>query len=379
MSAESDQAKLDEFAQSFKSNLLDMTAPLDVETTPEEKGLESFETAKPYPEDSASSASMTAQDAQDAQEQADKKKHRRGNRAPTSVDPSVLYDLASTNQALNQRLEYDHHFYQNELGRLQAEVDAKERKARELEQNALKVKEDYLVKALASAKAEGDYETEAQIQRSLSAIHAELSTVGLKDAQFHSQGQPYYERYSPPPPVIEAPPPPLRNEYVDWLEANPWFSPDSPEYNPELAEEVMGYAKELNKHLQIRGMSNTIDTADYYRTLDQIIQNKYDLQEDTGERMSQIPSSKQSSRVAPVHRQASLSTDRISVNGKRPIYLDADEREIALSRKKTHSNGTPYTPHELLQYHAQLKARLDEHDKAYGIKPNHYKTTLRFG
>lgn len=374
MSQETDEAKLNAFTDSLKANLLgDVSIPIEV--SEEKKALGEFESAQPFSETRTLEKKEEAPpNPQKAQEEADRLRFRRGYRKP-SLDDSYVQELALSKRALEERLEYNAQFHQAELARLQAEVAKKEKIAQELEDHALKVKEEYLVSGLIQAKEAGNYAAEAKIQKALSAVHADLSTSDLRYKAQSQKDQSYAQPYNPPPPPQIEQQAPRRPEFEAWLESNPWFEPESPDYNPELVQEVMGHAANLNKHLQIRGLSEHIDSAEYYKVLDTFMKQKYDLrdQEDPQE------TRRTASLVAPVQRQASPPSGHVSVTGKSAIYLDADQREIALARKKTHANGTPYTPHELLQYHAQLVSRLQEHDKVYGIQPNQYKTTLKFG
>lgn len=372
-----DQQKLQDFESGMKQTLfeagsIDGTTPVEVST--EESGLNTFESAEPYREEKLTSS----EDAQAAQEKADKVRYKRGSRL--GALNNQISELMHANQELSQKLDYNTKFFSQELDRVAREKEREAKKAHEIEKHSLKVKKDYLINALVEAKEVGDYKAEAKIQDSLMKLQVDLSTADLRAPQREDPSA-YVERYRPP--VVEKAAP-LRAEYAEWLENNPWFSEDSPHYNADLAREAIDGARELNKYLQLNKMTHLIDTADYYEALDDLVKSKYNVASqseriDDEELIEDMPRNKTARIVAPVNRSGQGTADRIPVSGGGTVYLSADEKEMALSRKKTHANGTPYSEKELLQYQAQLLQKLAIHDKQYGIPNNPHKTTLRFG
>ncbi len=374
-----DQQKLQDFENGMKQTLFEAGSIDDKSTGeqfPEESGLNTFESAEPYREEKLTSS----EDAQVAQEKADKIRYKRGSRL--GALNNQISELMHANQELSQKLDYNTQFFSQELERVAKEKDREAKKAHEIEKHSLQVKKDYLVNALIEAKEVGDYKAEAKIQESLMKLQVDLSTADLRIPARESPTA-YVERYKPP--VVEKATP-LRAEYAEWLESNPWFSKDSPHYNPDLAQEAIDGARELNKYLQLNKLTHMIDTKDYYEAIDDLVKSKYNVsKESPGERMDDeelpedMPRNKTARMVAPVNRLGQGTADRVPVSGGGTVYLSADEKEMALSRKKTHPNGTPYSDKELLQYQAQLLQKLAIHDKQYGIPNNPHKTTLRFG
>lgn len=373
-----DQQKLQDFETGMKQTLfeagaLDGSTP--VEVSAEENALGNFESAEPY-----KGESLSSDEAQVAQEKADKVRYKRGSRL--GALNNQISELMHANQELAQKLDYNTKFFSEELERVAREKDREARKAHEIEKHSLKVKKDYLVNALIEAKEVGDYKAEAKIQESLMKLQVDLSTADLR-APSRANPSAYVERYNPPAVEKSAP---IREEYAEWLDNNPWFSKDSPHYNPDLAQEAIDGARELNKYLQLNQMTHMIDTKDYYDALDDLVKSKYNINESRGNRVNDdeeiledFPRNKAARVVAPVNRSGQGTADRIPVSGGATVYLSAEEKEMALAQKKTHPNGTPYSEKELLQHRAQLKQRLAEHDKQYGIPNNPHKTTLRFG
>jgi len=63
----------------------------------------------------------------------------------------------------------------------------------------------------------------------------------------------------------------LNEETTDWLESNPWMSPDSDEFDPDLADEVIQYATALDKRLMRTGQQDKIMSREYYDNINRYI------------------------------------------------------------------------------------------------------------
>lgn len=369
-----DQQKLQDFESGMKQTLFEGGSLDNKESSPEESALEKFESAEPY--DTNATESLSSDEAQIQQEKADKVRYKRGSRL--GALNNQIAELMHANKELTQKLEYNTEFFTKEISRVAEEKERAAKKAYEVEKHSLNVKKDYLINALIEAKEVGDYKAEAKIQESLMKLQVDLSTADLRAPQKEDPSA-FAERYRPP--VIEKEKP-LRAEYAEWLEENPWFEKTSPHYNADLAQEAIDAARELNKHLQLNKMTHLIDTAEYYKSIDEIVKSKYqvnrDSDDDNHDEVISAPRNK-AGRVAPVSRMSEGTSEKISTGSGNYILLTQEEREMALAQKKTHPNGVPYSERELLQHRAQLKQRLAEHDKIYGISNNPHKTTLKFG
>lgn len=68
----------------------------------------------------------------------------------------------------------------------------------------------------------------------------------------------------------------LNEEAQQWIRHNPWFNENSPDYDPDMADEVKNYMQAVNRRLIRTGQQNKYCSPNYFNEIDNYIQKNFD-------------------------------------------------------------------------------------------------------
>ena len=184
---------------------------------------------------------------------------------------------------------------------------------------------------LADAHTLGDYQAIADATEEVSRLAADLSAVKVYASQPQAR-QPQVQQQPQAAPQVKVEP-----RTQAWIEQNPWFTPNSPEYEPELAVDAQAFAKKLEIRLQREGRHSEIGGQDYFRQIDEYMAKAYpdvfELEPAPAQR--KMPAMKASQEVAAASRQSPAAAPAKKGN---IIKLTAQEKEMA---ERFHPNLPP--------------------------------------
>ena len=108
---------------------------------------------------------------------------------------------------------------------------------------------------------------------------------------------------------------PVNENLVNWIHKTPWANPNKKEFNQRMVNDVDAYSVILNNKLIDSGKEHLIGTANYFKTIDKYVENRYFK--------NKSPSlNKSSHNVAPVKASS----------GSEPVQrysLTQDQRKMA--------------------------------------------------
>lgn len=105
----------------------------------------------------------------------------------------------------------------------------------------------------------------------------------------------------------------INENMQEWLEENPWIVPSSPEYDADMAEEVVAYAKALDRRYARNGMSNKIASPEYFNEVNNYIQEQFYGQKPQ-ERTRNISMKPVNNNVAPVGRTSKQAAKTVRLS-----------------------------------------------------------------
>lgn len=134
----------------------------------------------------------------------------------------------------------------------------------------------------------------------------------------------------------------------NWLDSNrEWFDSESEDFDEEKAGDVADFARNLERKLAQQGRAEEVQTASYYRRINEYIKENWsdsEIAEDVA------PVKKTFNRgnggAAPVISRAP-NTQRS--NAKKEIKMSVAERNLAVSLNLRHPNGVDYTDAEKIK------------------------------
>jgi hypothetical protein len=196
--------------------------------------------------------------------------------------------LAQESQAKDQTL-YSLQVQLAERERLIAEKDQalrqKEAETHKVFENNLEIEERSIIENLKRAKIEGDIDAEVKYEQDLARVKANQSSFDIykhqnqiNQAQQQEDDTVFYPELNPyqqPQPYIAAPE--LPEALGEFLDRNPWCNPQSPHFNPALANEAEQLAGEFKNYLDIHQQSELSYTPDFYSSIENAMRAQYAL------------------------------------------------------------------------------------------------------
>jgi hypothetical protein len=137
---------------------------------------------------------------------------------------------------------------------------------------------------------------------------------------------------------------------------NPWFRPNTPEFDLDMHTAAVNYGAILDTQLRRQGREDEIGTAGYYKQVAEFVRKQFpddDADEDVPPpvRRSGLPKMNRDEGVLPARSESMPNGDGRPVTPER-IRLSADEQEFARSMAEqgapgyVHPDGRHFTPQE---------------------------------
>jgi hypothetical protein len=140
----------------------------------------------------------------------------------------------------------------------------------------------------------------------------------------------------------------------DWIEKNPWFQPQSPDFDPEMHEEATQYARRIERRFKAEGRADEIGSASYFKEIDKHMRAEFaDAIPDRSAPKKATPKMKRDNSVAPVARSGGSDTP---AKRTAKVVLSAADRQFARNMAASGAykkpNGQRMTDAEAERYHA---------------------------
>ena len=147
----------------------------------------------------------------------------------------------------------------------------------------------------------------------------------------------------------------------DWIEKNPWFQPQSSDFDAEMHEEATIFARRLERRFKADGRADEIGSASYFKEIDKHMRAEFaDAIPDRSAPKKATPKMKRENTVAPVVRSggSDIPTKRTAKVSLSPAERQF-ARNMAASGAYKKPNGQRMTDAEAERYHAafMLKQR----------------------
>jgi hypothetical protein len=147
----------------------------------------------------------------------------------------------------------------------------------------------------------------------------------------------------------------------DWIEKNPWFQPQSSDFDAEMHEEATIFARRLERRFKADGRADEIGSSSYFKEIDKHMRAEFaDAIPDRSAPKKATPKMKRENTVAPVARSG--GSDSPTKRTAKIVMSAADRqfaRNMAASGAYKKPNGQRMTDAEAERYHAafMLKQR----------------------
>lgn len=307
--------------------------------------------------------SETPQD--EVQEQIADQKPKKTSRRKVEYFRDRLDQLTFENnvkQAQNQDLLARVQEQERLLAEKQYQLEQNEQHKNAYYENNLQTREVSILNELKMAKEEGDVDKEIALSKALAQVAAEQSTYGFYKSQL--KAQPPQSDYDDSSESTFYPVPTVNNNYDEpendaldsWLEKNQWADPNSSHFSPRLRQEANALSTELDEMLRYNGSSHMIGTPEYFESLDNLMSERYAIQDAPAK---QPTSNNSQYNVAPVSRNGSSMADQyISKNPnntRQSMSLTEDEYKIARNLQIKLPNGRYATGDEAVRRYAEAK------------------------
>lgn len=274
--------------------------------------------------------------------------------------------------AQNKELAAKVRYQEDLLAETQLRLQENEKSKNEYYESNLNTREQSILTELKSAKEDGDIDKEVMLSKALADVSSAKSTYDLYKAQqqFQPQQQPiniepnYGQQQSSEQtyPDYEQP---ENEELTNWYENNPWADPNTPEFSPRLRQEVDAIAAEFEETLKYNRMSHLIGTAEYFDSINNIMNSKYGVgqqhqEQDSYEYEEPAPTVyKNNYNVAPVSRNGSSMADQYAAKNpqttRNSVALTEDEYKIARNLQIKLPNGRYMTGDAAVERYKQAK------------------------
>jgi hypothetical protein len=206
----------------------------------------------------------------------------------------------------------------------------------------------------------GDARKQAELQAQFNQLQNDLSGIDSwrKDAEA-KMVEAEQVRAQPKPPQQQQVT--LEPRTRDWIEKNPWFQPQSPNFDAEMHEEATIFARRLERRFKADGRADEIGSSSYFKEIDKHMRAEFaDAIPDRSAPKKATPKMKRDNTVAPVVRSG--GSDSPTKRTAKIVMSAADRqfaRSMAASGAYKKPNGQRMTDAEAERYHAafMLKQR----------------------
>lgn len=207
----------------------------------------------------------------------------------------------------------------------------------------------------------GDGRKQAELQAQFNQLQNDLSGIDAwrKDAEAkmaEAQRAP-----EPKPQTQQQQQVTLEPRTRDWIEKNPWFQPQSEDFDAEMHEEATMFARRLERRFKADGRADEIGSSSYFKEIDKHMRAEFaDAIPDRSAPKKATPKMKRENTVAPVVRSGGSDsptkrTAKVSLSPAERQFA----RNMAASGAYKKPNGQRMTDAEAERYHAafMLKQR----------------------
>lgn len=207
----------------------------------------------------------------------------------------------------------------------------------------------------------GDGRKQAELQAQFNQLQNDLSGIDAwrKDAEAkmaEAQRAP-----EPKPQTQQQQQVTLEPRTRDWIEKNPWFQPQSADFDAEMHEEATMFARRLERRFKADGRADEIGSSSYFKEIDKHMRAEFgDAIPDRSAPKKATPKMKRENTVAPVVRSGGSDsptkrTAKVSLSPAERQFA----RNMAASGAYKKPNGQRMTDAEAERYHAafMLKQR----------------------
>ena len=322
---------------------------------------------------------LTFRERQEQQRHKNKNPFRERIGVLTHANKTLQHQLAEKERLLAQR-EY--------------ELRNRELSNERLHNSSLQAEEQTIVHRLKTAKEEGDIDTEIKLQQDLARVKSEQMAVDVMKLTKNQNSLYQPPAYDPPTedyasndttfyPEQDQPmdsyqePLDVPDEYLNFMERNPWINQNSGEFSPELAQEANEIAADLNKRLIFNNQSHLIASDAYYSSIEKIMNEQYGLSQTQEEPQVSQKSQVNRPAYAPVsgvsRAGASMADQYAHTNAQnRPVIsLTPEEYRIARNLQVPHptQSGKYLSSDEAVREYAKNKTfyAKQAHDPKYRI------------
>lgn len=213
---------------------------------------------------------------------------------------------------------------------------------------------DVAKREVKEAMASGDPDRIANAQAALSLAAAEKSNLDTWKANQPKRpaDAPAAERQPTRQPAAGPAPDPAT---AAWIGANPWFQPNHPEYDREMANNAILYANLLEDRMRRAGRANEIAGPGYWAEIDKHLKTEFPDafgDEPPAPARGAVPGMK---RVTPPVAGAVPAAPAAPTPSKPRVTLSAEEQSWAMNLGLKHPDGRPYSRDEALKAYAKSK------------------------
>jgi len=207
----------------------------------------------------------------------------------------------------------------------------------------------------------GDGRKQAELQAQFNQLQNDLSGIDAwrKDAEAkmaEAQRAP-----EPKPQTQQQQQVTLEPRTRDWIEKNPWFQPQSADFDAEMHEEATMFARRLERRFKADGRADEIGSSSYFKEIDKHMRAEFaDAIPDRSAPKKATPKMKRENTVAPVVRSGGSDsptkrTAKVSLSPAERQFA----RNMAASGAYKKPNGQRMSDAEAERYHAafMLKQR----------------------
>lgn len=211
------------------------------------------------------------------------------------------------------------------------------------------------------ADAMGDRRKTAELTAQYGKLQSDLEGIDAWRKDAEAKMAEAQKAPEPQPQTQQQPQVTLEPRTRDWIEKNPWFQPQSPDFDAEMHEEATQYARRIERRFKADGRADEIGSASYFKEIDKHMRAEFaDVIPDTSAPKKATPKMKRDNSVAPVVRSGGSDsptkrTAKVSLSPAERQFA----RNMAASGAYKKANGQRMNDAEAERYHAafMLKQR----------------------
>lgn len=216
-----------------------------------------------------------------------------------------------------------------------------------------------LLGQIEEAATMGDVRKQAELQAQFNQLQNDLT--GIDAWRKEAEAKMAEVQKAPEPVQPQQPQVTLEPRTRDWISKNPWFQPQSPDFDPEMHEEATIYARRVERRYKAEGRADEIGSSAYFKEIDRHMRTEFaDAFDDKPAPKKATPKMKRDTTVAPVARSGGGETP---TKRTAKVTLSPAERQFARNMAASGAykkpNGQRMTDAEAEKYHAafMLKQR----------------------